>query len=88
MRSISVPLNSRAYPIHLGVPEATELSLAVDKVCSGASSFILIADRNVLPVARKIRESIAVNGFTAMVEIPSGEASKSCLLYTSDAADE
>lgn len=77
MRSICVPLNSRAYPIHIGVPEATELSLAVDKVCSGASSFILIADRNVLPIALKIRESLTGSGLTALVEIPSGEASKS-----------
>ena len=77
MRSISVPLESRAYPIQIGVPEAAELRLAVDEVFSGASSFILIADRNVLPIALKIRESIAGSGLTAMVEVPSGEASKS-----------
>jgi 3-dehydroquinate synthase len=52
--------------------------LAVHKHCSGASRFILIADRNVLPIAQKIRESLAVNvSNTAIVEIPSGEASKS-----------
>ena len=78
MRSISVPLDSRAYPIYIGVPEATDLCLAVHKHCSGASRFILIADRNVLPIAQKIRESLAVNvSNTAIVEIPSGEASKS-----------
>lgn len=78
MRSILVPLDQRAYPIHIGVPDTAELCLAVRKNYPEASRYILIADQRVVAIAQRVRESLAAEvSNTAMIEIPSGETSKS-----------
>jgi len=78
MQSIRVSLGQRAYPIHIGIPTATELAIAIRESCPDASQFILISDQRVLSLAQKIRESVAIQpSDVALIEVPSGETSKS-----------
>jgi len=78
MQSIQVSLGQRSYPIYIGLPEATELALAIRKHLSDASKVVLVADKNVVPIAMKLRESMAFGSAqTVVIEVPSGETSKS-----------
>ena len=78
MQSIRVSLGQRTYPIHIGIPTATELAIAIRTSCPEASQFILVADQRVVSLAQKIRESVAIQpSDAALIEVPSGESSKS-----------
>lgn len=78
MQSIRVSLGQRTYPIYIGIPQATELTLAIRNSCPDASQYILIADQRVASLAQKVRESVAIQASdAALIEVPSGEPSKS-----------
>ena len=78
MQRIEVPLDQRSYPIFIGVPDASDLALALRSQLSDVSKLIFIADKNVVPIALKMRESMAFDSARAVIlEVPSGETSKS-----------
>jgi len=78
MRSIEVSLDQRSYPIFIGVPEATGLSLAWRPRISDASKFIVIVDSQVIELARSTIQGLGLQtSEVAMIEVPSGEPSKS-----------
>ncbi|MFN6138128.1 MAG: 3-dehydroquinate synthase [Planctomycetota bacterium] len=78
MQSIQVPLGQRSYRIYIGTPGAQDLAVAIRENCPDASKLILIVDQNILPMAMRVREAMAVSTSDAVIiEVPSGEGSKS-----------
>ena len=78
MQQIQVPLGQRSYPIYIGLPDSTELAIAIRKHCPDASRFTIVVDSRISQLAQRTRHALAVGSSqAAIIEVPSGETSKS-----------
>lgn len=78
MQRIEVLLGNRSYPIHIGIPDATDLALALRANLPDASKFVLVVDQAVSSIALNIRATMGLGtSDTVIIEVPSGEPSKS-----------
>ncbi len=77
MQSLSVSLEQRSYPIHIGLPQPSELGLALRCLAPPPSSVLIVHDEKLAAFSNRVASDMAeAVPHVSMVSVASGEASK------------
>jgi 3-dehydroquinate synthase len=80
LQSIEVSLGARSYKIHIGHAKSGDLAKTIDQLTPAPSKMVVVYDHRIEAIALRMASELGVERSSGcLVEVPSGEESKSIL---------